>query len=203
MRSVMWRRAAVMAVLLAATTACSSARGRLCRDVPDPDELGRLATVTDSTVVAMRTATDTQLTSLRIYLQSVLSRADMLDQCGRVSTPADLRTAGSMALTANSLGQEAVERAYRWSRRAVEADSSDRRSWRVMAHAWDQLQLLQKQRQWFATVVTCPNTLEGRCAIAPIDTTHVTDPQRAELGLRTIAQQRERVDSLNRARGRP
>lgn len=183
--------------------ACASSQGRACRQPADPTELARLSSNVDSTIIAMRTAPDTQMTWLRQYLQAMVDRTAELDRCGRIATAADLRTAASLGLKSAVLGVPTVERAYQWSRRAVIVDTADRRSWRVMAGAWDQLQVLRLQPQWFATVITCDRSPDGRCALAPIDTTHVTDPQRVELGLHTVVQQRALIDSINRARGRP
>ena len=163
----------------------------------------RLSGTTDSTAAALRRATDSQSVVLRQYLHSVVDRAASLDACGRITSPRDLRTAAQLGLSAGTLGVETLERAYRWSRRAVVADTSDRVSWRLMANAWDQLQVGQRQPQWFGTVVRCTSAANARCTLAPIDTTRVTDPQRVELGLRTLMQQRDHVDSLNRVRGRP
>jgi hypothetical protein len=176
---------------------------RTCRNTNDPTELGHLSSNVDSTVRALRIASDSQATWLRQYLQAMVDRTAELDGCGRVSSAGDLRAAAKLALDAAVLGLPTVERAYGWSRRAVTADSSDRRAWRLMAGAWDQLQVLRKKPQWFATVYSCAVANDGRCVLAPIDTTRVTDPQRVELGLHTLAQQRAMLDSLNRARGRP
>lgn len=203
--SVFTRRAGLALTLLTAVSvsACMSTKPRRCDDAPDPAELGRLSTVTDSTVAALKQATDSQAQALRFYLQTVVDRAAELDACGRISSPRDLRAAARLGLAASPLGLDAIERAYRWSRRAVLADTSDRSSWRVMAQAWDQLQVIQQRPQWFATVISCANTPDGRCVLPRIDTTRVTDPQRVELGLRTLVQQREYVDSLNQTRAKP
>lgn len=166
-------------------------------------ELSRLPTLTDSTVAALQQARDSQALVTRQYLQSIVDRVAELDVCRRLSSAGELRVAAQVANTAHTLGLETAERAYRWSRRAVLADTADRASWRVMAQAWDQLQVMQQKPQWFATILTCPATAGGRCLLAPIDTTRVTDPQRVELGLPTLAQRREHLDSLNRARTRP
>jgi hypothetical protein len=194
--------AVVSALIVALVSACASSSARQCGSV-DSGELSRLAATTDSTAAALRRAPDSASVALRQYLQSVVDRAAALDACGRVTTPRDLRTAAQVGLSAGQLGAETLERAYRWSRRAVVADTSDRASWRLMAGAWDQLQLVQRQPQWFGTVLRCGGPATARCALAPIDTTRVTEAQRVELGLRTLLQQREHVDSLNRARGRP
>lgn len=166
-------------------------------------ELARLTRNVDSTVTALRTASDTQTTWLRQYLQAMVDRTAELDGCARMASADDLRTAAALGLRAAVLGVPTVERAYIWSRRAVLADTSDRRSWRVMAGAWDQLQVLRMQPQWFATVISCDRSPDGRCSLATIDTTRVTDPQRVELGLHTLMQQRALIDSINRARVRP
>lgn len=190
-------------MLLLSATACIASHGQSCRDPGDPGEVARLAVTTDSTLLALQKAPDSQATWLRQYLQAVVDRTASLEECGRIANAGDLRTAARIGLASAQLGVSTRERAYRWARRAVVADTSDRRSWRMMAAAWDQLQVAQKQPQWFATVFSCVNNTDGRCTLAPIDTTRVTDPQRVELGLRTMAQQRMMLDSLNRARGRP
>ena len=197
------RPIALATALCFVSAACASSQGRACRGPADPAELTRLSSNVDSTVTALHAAADTQATWLRQYLQAMIDRTAELDGCGRLANVGDLRTAATLALKASVLGVPTVERAYQWSRRAVVADSSDRRSWRVMASAWDQLQVLRRQPQWFATVFSCASAADGRCILAAIDTSRVTDPQRVELGLHTLAQQRALIDSLNRARGRP
>jgi hypothetical protein len=197
------RPIALSIALCSVAAACISSQGRACRTATDVAELSRLSINADSTVNALRTAADTQAIWLRQYLQAIVDRTAELDGCGRLGGPNDLRAAAALALQASVLGVPTVERAYRWSRRAVDADTADRRSWRTMASAWDQLQVLRKQPQWFATVFSCAASPDGRCALAAIDTTRVTDPQRVELGLNTLVQQRALIDSLNRARGRP
>jgi hypothetical protein len=198
-----WRAICCSGVTVLVLAGCLSSPARRCGDTGDPSELRRLSITTDSTVVALRRATDSQVTPLRQYLQSVVDRAAQLDMCGRVTTARDLRAAAQLGVSASVLGLETAERAYRWSRRAVVADTADRVNWRVMAYAWDQLQVAQQRPQWFATVVACPAGAGRRCQLAPIDTTRVTDAERAELGLRTLAQQRELIDSVNRSRPRP
>ncbi|MDZ7632428.1 MAG: hypothetical protein U5K74_14040 [Gemmatimonadaceae bacterium] len=192
------RRHLIRLALVPAVTACASSSSRRCGEAVDPGELRRLSMTTDSTLVALRQAPDSQAKALQQYLQSVVDRTAALEACGRIRSASDLQTAAQLALAAGRLGEETVERAYVWSRRAVVADTADRASWRVMAHAWDQLQLLRQQPQWFATVIRC-EVADGRCVLAPLDTTRVSDPQRAELGLRTLVQQRELLDSLNRS----
>lgn len=186
-----------------ALSGCLSSGARNCGDAADPAALRRLAITTDSVVIALRRAADSQATPLRQHLQSVVDRAAQLDVCGGITSARDLRRAAQIGLSASVLGLETAERAYRWSRRAVVADTADRVNWRVMASAWDQLQIAQQRPQWFATVLSCPPQSNRRCQLAPIDTTQVTDAQRAELGLRTLVQQRELVDSVNKNRTRP
>jgi hypothetical protein len=184
-------------------TACLSSPGRSCRDTGDPSELSRLSHDVDSLARALRSAPDTHVVWLRQYMQAMVDRTASLDHCGRIASAGDLRSAAKIGVDATALGLPTVERAYQWARRAVMADSSDRRAWRLMATAWDQLQVMKKQPQWFATVITCAPAADARCTLPVIDTTRVTDPQRVELGLNTLAQQRATVDSLNRARGKP
>ena len=197
------RRIALLLGVLGTMTACASSPGRLCRDTGDPTELSRLSRGVDSTVNALRTAPDSQAVWLRQFMQALVDRTAELDRCGRIFSAADLRSAAKVGLDATVLGVPTAERAYNWARRAVTADSSDRRAWRLMATAWDQLQVLRKQPQWFATIISCAPAADGRCTLPATDTTRVTDPQRVELGLRTLVQQRALVDSVNRARGKP
>jgi hypothetical protein len=177
--------------------------GGRCDGTSDPQELARLGAGTDSVVRAMRRAPEPRQPALRTHLQLLMDRAALVDVCTRPASATDLRALAELATKARSLGVPTLEHAYNWSRRAVLADSADRRNWRAMAHAWDHLQVAKQQPQWFATVVTCSGPAEGKCALAPIDTTKVSDPQRVELGLRTLVQQRGIIDSTNRARARP
>ena len=199
----MVRRFALLTALVGTMTACASTQGHRCRDVTDPSELTRLSQGVDSTANALRVAPDTQVVWLRQFMQAMVDRTAELDRCGRVFNASDLRTAAKIGVDAAVLGEPTAERAYVWARRAVTADSSDRRSWRLMATAWDQLQVLKKQPQWFATVIACAPVADGKCVLPATDTSRVTDPQRVELGLRTLVQQRAMVDSINRARGKP
>ncbi len=199
----MCRSIVLLTGLLTMLSACATSSARRCNAATDAGELPRLTRTADSTTAALQAATDSQSVALRQYLQSVVDRAAALDACGHVTSPRDLRTAAQLGLSAGALGAETLERAYRWSRRAVVADTSDRSSWRLMATAWDQLRVVQGQPQWFGTVVSCTGSANARCALAPIDTSRVTDPERVELGLRTLMQQRERADSMTRARSRP
>lgn len=193
-----------MLSLIAMLSGCASASARSCRaDAAAGAALQQLQGAADSLVVRLAQAADSDTTSLRRSLQAVVDRVAQLDACKTLTSAESLRSAGTLALTAQTLGQPTVEHAYRWARRAVVLDSADRRNWRVMAHSWDQLQVLQRQPQWFGTVISCDAGVAGRCVIAPIDSTRVSDPQRVELGLRTLVQQRATVDSMNRLRTQP
>lgn len=190
-------------VALAALSGCVSVSRSGCSGAADPAELARLATAADSLSRRLRVVPESLAVVFRQSLHAVLDRAVELDRCGRVATPPELRGAARVGLEAGILGEPALSQAYDWARRAVMLDTADHRSWRVMAHAWDRLQLSRKQPQWFATVITCAGTPDGRCTLSPIDTMRVSDPQRVEIGLRTLVQQRTKADSINRARGRP
>lgn len=184
--------------------ACATTRVRSqCRGPRPPDELARLVRVADSTSDALRLSVDTMAIVPRRFLQGVVDRVITLEQCGGVRLPEQLRDAAAAALAARTLGAPTVERAYVWARMAVVADSADRRNWRLMAQAWDHLQVLQRKPQWFATVVSCASPVIGRCGLAPLDSTRVTEALRVEFGLPTVQQQRALVDSMNRLRGQP
>jgi hypothetical protein len=180
---------------------CATTGAGRCGGVRDPLEPTRLISTADSTARVLRTAKDSQAVVLRQQLHATVDRGALLDACGRATTAADYRALASLAMQSGLADDETAERAYAWSRRAVVLDSADRSNWRLMARAWDQLQLNRKQPQWFGTAVVCAR--DRRCALAPVDTERVSDPQRVELGLPTLPQQRATVDSLNRARGRP
>jgi hypothetical protein len=187
-----------------ALAACVTAGARSeCLGPRQPDELSRLVRLADSAGTAVRLSVDTMAAMPRRFLQGVVNRLDALARCGALRTPDALRDAAQSALAARTLGLPTVERAYRWARAAVVADSADRRNWRVMAEAWDQLQVLQQKPQWWATVVTCASPVLGRCSLAPLDSTRVTDALRIEFGLPTLPRQRALVDSMNRIRGHP
>ena len=185
-------------------SACVSSRPRGCATRADGTELLRLQPSADSLARRLRSTTDSgAIATVRASLELLVARTKELESCGQVASAPELRTAARIALAASTLGEPTVTQAYLWARRAVVADSADYRSWRLMAQAWDRLQLLQARPQWFGTVINCAGTPVLRCTLAPTDTTRVSDPQLVELGLRTIVQQRLRVDSLNRARGVP
>lgn len=189
---------------LSALAACATTGARQeCRGPRPVDELARLSRVADSAGTAIRLSVDTLSSMPRRFLQGVVERVMMLEQCGGVRTADQLRDASATALAARTLGVPVVERAYVWARAAVIADSVDRQNWRAMALAWDQLQVLQRQPQWFGTVIACASPVLGRCSLAPLDSTRVTEALRIDFGLPTLKQQRLSVDSLNRVRGQP
>ncbi|MCC7051715.1 MAG: hypothetical protein IT355_00520 [Gemmatimonadaceae bacterium] len=203
MRSIHWCRAVGLAALVTAATACVSTGRRSCGDVNAGIALLHLRSVTDSVADAVGRAGDSSATVLRSTLQDAVDRTAALDACGRLSTAALLREAGAIALTASRAGTGSLEQAYRWARRAVVLDGSDRGSWRVLAESWDELQVAENRPQWFGTVIACAPGATGRCELAPLDSARVSEAQRVELGLRTVQQQRERLDVLNRERRGP
>lgn len=198
-------RAMILAVSAIGTlVACASTGARQqCRGLRQPDELQRLARIADSAATDIRLSVDTMAPLPRRFLQGVVDRVIVLDGCGMLRSSDDLRAASSTALTARTLGPPMIRRAYAWARDAVVRDNADRRNWRVMAESWDQLQVLQRRPQWFATVVTCVSPILGRCSLAPLDSSRVSDALRIEFGLPTLRQQQQLVDSLNRVRSQP
>jgi len=189
---------------LGALAACASTGARQqCSGPRQPDELEQLSRIADSAATSIRLSADTMLPIPRRFLQGVADRVVALDGCGMLRTPALLRDAASALLAARTLGTPTVARAYGWAREAVSRDSADRRNWRLMAQSWDQLQVLQRQPQWFATVVSCATPILGRCSIAPLDSSRVSEALRLDFGLPTLKQQQQLVDSLNRERGQP
>jgi len=162
-----------------------------------------LSRIADSAATNIRLSADTMSPMPRRFLQGVVDRVVALDACGMLRTPEALRDAASALLAARTLGTPTVARAYGWAREAVERDSADRRNWRVMAQSWDQLQVLLRQPQWFATVVSCATPILGRCSVAPLDSSRVSEALRLDFGLPSLRQQQQLVDSLNRMRGQP
>jgi len=193
---------AVYAVGMMAACASTGARQQ-CREPRQADELQRLLRIADSAATGIRLSVDTMASTPRRFLQGVVDRVIALDGCGALRTPDTLREAATVTLAARTLGMPTVEYAYALARAAVVRDSADRRNWRIMAQAWDQLQALQRRPQWFATVVTCASRIVGRCSIAPLDSSRVSDALRIDFGLPTFKQRQALVDSLNRGRSQP
>ncbi len=198
------RTLCLTATALGALVACASTSARQqCRGPRQPDELEQLSRIADSAATNIRLSADTMSPMPRRFLQGVVDRVVALDGCGMLRTPEALRDAASALLAARTLGTPTVARAYGWAREAVERDSADRRNWRVMAQSWDQLQVLLRQPQWFATVVSCATPILGRCSVAPLDSSRVSEALRLDFGLPSLKQQQKLVDSLNRMRNHP
>ena len=197
-----WTRATLLVAGLCVTSACATVRRSGCEPADVATTLVQLRRVTDSVATALPGASDSAGVELRSQLSDVMDRTERLDACGGLQTAAQLREAGAIALVAAGAGAPSLEQAYVLARRAVVLEMTDRGAWGVLAAAWDQLQVRAHNAQWFATVITCEPGAEGRCELETVDTSRVSDAQRVELGLRTLVQQQQRVDSLNRARKR-
>ena len=195
-------RVTLLVAGLCAMSACATVQRGGCEASDVPGTLVQLRHVADSVATALPRAADTASTVLRSQLADVVDRTARLDACGGLQTAAQLRDAGAIALQAAGAGAPSLEQAYVLARRAVVLDMGDRDAWAVLAAAWDQLQVRAHNAQWFATVITCEPGADGRCELETVDTSRVSDAQRVELGLRTLVQQQQRVDSLNRARKR-
>lgn len=192
----------VVALLSLGMAACASAGRHDCGTTDVTATLASLRQVTDSAADALPRANDSSATLLRTRLHEALDRTTSLETCGGLATAAHWRDAGAIALVAAGAGAQSLEQAYRRARHAVELDGTDRGAWRVLAESWDQWQVQQHNAQWFATVITCEPGAAGQCALETLDTSRVSDAQRVEIGLRTLVQQQQRVDSLNKARKR-
>ena len=196
-------RCAFAAVLLTSVVGCAALRGRnRCDAVAGAAGMPELITSTDSLLSRPRPATDSARAVLQAQLLEIIARVLRIDACGGLATPAEHRAASRLALRAGIAGAPVLREAYAWGRQAVVRDPAERESWRVMAMAWDELQLSENRPQWFGTAIRCAPIGLRPCAVARLDPTQVTDAQRVELGLRTLREQRLVADSMNRARRR-
>jgi hypothetical protein len=91
-------------------------------------------------------------------------------------------------------------KAHAWAKRAVELGSTEPLAKGLIAGSWDQYLYGKGLPQWYGTIIR--GGLREPARLYDIDTTKVTDQERLRLGLRTLAQMRAAVDSLN-ARRRP
>jgi hypothetical protein len=199
---MMWRCSARLVALSAVTSGCVTAGRGACVGSDATSALRHWRAATDSAADALPRARDSTATVLRARLRDAVDQTMQLDACGALVSVAQLRDAAMLALVAAGAGAPSLEQSYDWARRAVMLDRTDRGAWGVLAASWDQLQVRQHLAQWFATVITCAPGSDGRCELEPLDTSRVSDAQRVELGLRTLVQQQQRVDSLNKARKR-
>jgi hypothetical protein len=96
----------------------------------------------------------------------------------------------------------AYGQAHRWAQQSEELDSTDAAARWLVAAAWDRYQMSRGQPQWFGTQTTRPGGV-GRVVLYSLDTTQVTDAERARRGVGTLAALRARLDTINRRLGFP
>ena len=86
--------------------------------------------------------------------------------------------------------------AFDLAERAVELDSSNADAKWLMAAAWDRYQMRRGEPQWYGTqFVKDPPDSPWR--LYDIDTTKVSDEDRRRLGVRSLAEARAHVASMN------
>jgi hypothetical protein len=184
-----------MLCMLSAISGCAAFAGRGCRDARDPAELVRVRAAHDSDATMSAAARLDQQRAIDARRLLRFARLQHLAACGVLSSASDYRLASTIAQSA-PVSDSTLRSAYAWAREAVARDTSSLAGWQALATTWDKWQVSRGAPQWFGTQVSCPVGL-GRCRLAPIDSTRVSDGQRLQMGLRTLAQMRLAADTLN------
>jgi hypothetical protein len=78
---------------------------------------------------------------------------------------------------------------------AASLDPLDRSARWLKAASWDRLLLRQKKPQWYGTQYV--RDASGKWALGPIDESAVTDADRVELHVPTLAESKMRVKAMN------
>jgi hypothetical protein len=81
---------------------------------------------------------------------------------------------------------------------AAALDPLDRSARWLKAASWDRMLLRQKKPQWYGTQYV--RDAGGRWALYQLDESAVTDADRVELAIPTLAEAKKRVEVMNRAR---
>src|SRR6478609_7472786 len=115
---------------------------------------------------------------------------------GRVHTSADFFNAALVMQHADTF--EEIRMAHALATIAASLDPLDRSARSLKAKSWDRLLLRQKKPQWYGTQYV--SDASGKWALSQIDETAVTDADRVELAVPTLAEAKKRVEVMNRAK---
>ena len=188
------------ALFLKIVTCCLLALSTACTPGSDSDDTSKLNDVSDNAELA------------RLYQQDQAERQvpdidwpTLLKRDGeRQSRVSDLLAADSL-VTANDFYHAAMifqhgadpisyRRAYELARRSVELDSTNEDARWLTAAAYDRYLLSIGEPQWYGTQLL---TLNGITYLQKIDTTKVTDADRARLGAQTLDEIRANLTEAN------
>jgi len=125
----------------------------------------------------------------RIQVQAELN-------AGRIKTAVDFFNAALVMQHGATL--EDIRMAHALASIAASIDPQNRSASWLKAASWDRMMLTQKKPQWYGTQYV--KDANGKWMLYEVDESAVTDAQRMELGAPTLAQARQRVDEMNKAR---
>ena len=115
---------------------------------------------------------------------------------GRVRTSADFYNAA--LVMQHGQGLEDIRMAHALATIASSLDPLDRSARWLKAASWDRMMTTQGKSQWYGTQFSQDS--DGKWILMKIDETAVTDAQRIELAVPTLAEAKKRVEDMNRAR---
>jgi hypothetical protein len=173
------------AVLLVMPISCLAANNDQLRDIMYADQADRQSEPSPAQWkdiakrdVARRAKVQAELVAGRVHSSADFYNAALVMQHG--DTFEEIRMAHALATIAASL--DPLDRSARW----------------LKAASWDRLLHRQKKPQWYGTqYVRDPN---GTWSLGQIDETAVTDADRVELAVPTLAEAKKRVENMNRAK---
>jgi hypothetical protein len=95
----------------------------------------------------------------------------------------------------------AYKQANEWAKRSEALDSSNADARWLVAATWDRYQMSRDEPQWYGTQTDRKPRGTGPVVLYTIDTTRITDAERARRGVGTLAELRARLDTMNRRLG--
>ena len=175
----------VLTVLLVAPLSCLGANNDQLREIMYADQADRQSQPSldqwkdiAKRDAARRSKVQVELAAGRVHTSADFYNAALVMQHG--DTFEEIRMAHALATIAASL--DPLDRSARW----------------LKAASWDRLLLRQKKPQWYGTQYV--SDASGKWALSQIDETAVTDADRVELAVPTLAEAKKRVEVMNRAK---
>ena len=178
-------RKLVLTALLVAPLSCLGANNDQLRDIMYADQADRqVAPGPDQWKdISKRDA------ARRVKVQAELA-------AGRVKTSADFYNAALVMQHGDTF--EEIRMAHALATIAASIDPLDRSARSLKAKSWDRLLLRQKKPQWYGTQYVRHGN--GKWALDEIDESAVTDADRIELAVPTLAEAKKQVEVMNRAK---
>ncbi len=122
------------------------------------------------------------------------AQVDSLLALGEVRTASDYHHAAMVFQHGSDT--TAARKAYELANKAVEQDSTHEKAPWLMAAAWDRYKMRLGEPQWYGTQFVKDNP-DSPWRLYDVDTTAVTDADRARLGVPPLDSARARVKGLN------